>query len=471
MSSRKKVLIVGVFLIFLNILSLIYYVIPKIKIELNGDKNITINVGEDYQEEGAIAYLEKLNKNENLKVETEGKVNTDKVGKYIITYRAKTKAEQKEIIRVINVVDKVKPEISLNGRVIGCKNNNILEFDISAYDNYDNDITDKIEYKIIDDEIYFYVTDSSNNKAELKEKVNYVDAEKPSITLNGSEDVYINIGSTYTELGATAYDSCDGNISDGIKITNNIDNQVPGIYDIIYEITDSYGNTTQVVRKIHVSEKNETFKEVENKGTIYLTFDDGPGKYTQELLSILNKYQIKATFFVTNQFPTYQYLIKDIYEEGHTIGIHTYTHKWSIYESIETYYADFLNMENIIYEQTGIRTNIFRFPGGSSNTVSKNYSKGIMTKLAKYMQEKGYIYYDWTFDSGDTNKKDNSEEAIFKNFQKYLKGDGDYVVLMHDIKPNTIKVLPKIIEIAKSAGYTFSEINEKTPECHFKIVN
>ena len=164
-------------------------------------------------------------------------------------------------------------------------------------------------------------------------------------------------------------------------------------------------------------------------------------------------------------------MIKEEYERGHSVGIHTYTHKWSIYESVESYFEDFNRIENVIFEETGIHTKLFRFPGGSSNTVSKKYSEGIMSTLSNLLEQQGYIYFDWTFDSGDTNKRDNSVNYIIKNVKANLKGDGIYIVLMHDIKQNTLKALPEIIEFAQTNGYTFDKLTESSPTEHLKIVN
>lgn len=94
-----------------------------------------------------------------------------------------------------------------------------------------------------------------------------------------------------------------------------------------------------------------------------------------------------------------------------------------------------------------------------------------MTTLSQMMEEKGYVYFDWTFDSGDTSKKDNSVEAILKNVKTNLKGDGNYIILMHDIKENTLKALPQIIEFAKTNGYDFAKLTENSPVVHLKIVN
>lgn len=474
MSGIKKIVIFGAILILLIISALVLLVTPSLVIKLSGEKYQTISVGDKYIEKGATAYIVSLFKKTEVDYKILGNVDTSKVGKYIITYTTKTTSEKKEIIRVITVIDDENPVISLNNEVKGCKKNNLIEIDATATDNYDGDLTQSLKYKVDNNKIQLYVQDSSDNKTMIEEKITYIDEEKPVITLNGAKVVYLYQGEEYIEAGASAYDSCDGNITDKVEYIGTVNIEVPGEYKITYKVKDSSDNITELERNIIVlspeSSKNDVFKVI-NGATIYLTFDDGPGKYTEEILNVLKKYDVKATFFVTNQFPKYQNLIKKEYEEGHTIGIHTYSHKWSIYESVESYLEDFKQIDDIIYNEIGIHTNIFRFPGGSSNTVSRNYKEGIMTELAKVMSEKGYIYFDWTIDSGDTNKKKNSKQDIIKNIKSNLKGDGEYVILMHDIRKNTLAALPEIIEYAKAHGYEFAALQETSVTPHFKIRN
>lgn len=472
MNVKTKLKLVGIFLILLIILSIINLCLPKINIDLYGEKIISIKLGEEYIEKGAEAELKKIFNSEKLDINISGNVNTKKVGKYIISYKATTKYLEKEIIRIVKVVDDVKPEIKLTGNVNLCEMTNLLDYNIQAFDNYDGDITDKIKYQIKNNKIIFEVSDSSNNKTELIHKVNYIESEYPTITLNGAENIDLIVGDNYEEYGATAFDSCDGDLTNNIQIVHNIDINKAGIYEVDYIVSDKNNKTTKIKRYVTVSNKAEqNMYEIINGATIYLTFDDGPGQYTEKLLNILDEYKIKATFFVTAQFPKYQHLIGEEYKRGHAIGIHTYSHKWSIYESVNSYLQDFTKIDDIIYQETGIHTKIFRFPGGSSNKVSRNYSKGIMTKLAKTMEEKGYIYFDWTFDSGDTSKNKNSVEDIIQSFKTNLKGDGEYIVLLHDIKSNTIKAMPEIIKYALSNGYSFDVLTETTPVAHFEIAN
>ena len=146
--------------------------------------------------------------------------------------------------------------------------------------------------------------------------------------------------------------------------------------------------------------------------TIYLTFDDGPGPYTAELLDILKQYGVKATFFVTNQQPKYLDLIGRAFREGHTIGVHTSCHDYDrIYASEQAYFDDFFAMEEIVKEQTGDYTRIFRFPGGSSNTVS-SFNPGIMSRLTQAMTDMGYQYYDWNVVSGDAGGTNKTKQIV-----------------------------------------------------------
>lgn len=210
----------------------------------------------------------------------------------------------------------------------------------------------------------------------------------------------------------------------------------------------------------------ETAKNVK---TIYLTFDDGPGPYTEKLLGYLEEYGVKATFFVTNQMPRYRYLLKEIVNDGHAIAVHTLTHQWSIYSSKQSYLNDFNAMHKIILEDTGVNTKIFRFPGGTNNTVSRSYSRGIMSAMARYMTDAGYIYFDWDVDCGDTLGYSSSKIASYTINQ--IKGRHSSVVLMHDIKNTTVEAVKTIIKYGLDNGYEFAVIDESTPRVQFRAVN
>ena len=127
------------------------------------------------------------------------------------------------------------------------------------------------------------------------------------------------------------------------------------------------------IRQVFVYENNNY--NAPNGKSIYLTFDDGPGKYTENLLNILKEYNVKATFFVTDQGLTkgYDQMILRAYQEGHTIGLHSNSHSYSIYTNEQTYFDDLYAIQAKVERITGAKSYIIRFPGGSSNTVSESY--------------------------------------------------------------------------------------------------
>ncbi len=215
--------------------------------------------------------------------------------------------------------------------------------------------------------------------------------------------------------------------------------------------------------------KFEESRKVKSDKVIYLTFDDGPGPYTEKLLRYLRQYDVKATFFVTNQSPRYIHLLKTMADDGHAIGVHTLTHNWNIYSSEEKYMKDFNAMHKIIKDETGIDTKIFRFPGGTNNTVSRSYSRGIMTRLAKKMTAEGYYYFDWNVDCYDTSGYNSTQIANTTIAQ--IKNRKTSIVLMHDIKNSTVESVKRIIEFGLANGYTFEVLDENSPAIRFSPAN
>lgn len=474
MSSKTKFLSINILIVLLMITLLIYNAIKTdVVFEINGNKEVYAEAKIAYTDEGVTATKYNLIFGESkLKVKTQDNINVDKIGEYKIKYILKNDGKELTKTRIVKVIDTIKPTIEIDSKEINSCNNEIKDkIKYSAIDNYDGNISNSIDEKIKDGFLVLTVKDSSNNETIKKIKITDISNEAPQISLNNNEKIYINKNEKYTEYGAIAYDSCDGDISSKIKITSNVNTEVVGEYKVTYKVEDSYGNVSKITRKVYVTDDTEPIAiEVPKGSKIYLTFDDGPGPYTEELLNVLDKYNVKATFFVTNQFPKYQHLIKEEVKRGHVVGVHSYSHLWNIYTSVDAYLADFNSINSIIYNQTGSYSKIFRFPGGSSNTISKKYNEGIMTMLSQKMLADGYQYYDWNVDSTDTAPR-NTVESIIKNTNKTFNGNSYYIVLMHDIKKNTIKALPEIIEYAKSIGYEFAAIDETTPIIHSTIRN
>lgn len=184
----------------------------------------------------------------------------------------------------------------------------------------------------------------------------------------------------------------------------------------------------------------------ENTRYVYLTFDDGPSSNTGKILDILAQYDVKATFFVIGkEGEGYQALYNRIVDEGHTLAMHSYSHKYDeIYQSVENYSLDLSKLQEYLYEVTGVWCRYCRFPGGSSNTVSRID----MHDLIAYLDEQDIQYFDWNVLSGDATNTYISKEDIVRNCTSTIATYKDAMILFHDAsnKNTTVEALPEIIE-------------------------
>ena len=204
---------------------------------------------------------------------------------------------------------------------------------------------------------------------------------------------------------------------------------------------------------------------------VYLTFDDGPSVYTERLLDILSEYNVKATFFVTEKDPDYTYLIEREARDGHTVALHSATHNYElIYNSEEAFFKDLFRIKDVVVEQTGNNPWLIRFPGGSSNTVSRHYCEGLMTRLSEEVTHYGYRYTDWNVDSGDAQS--TVRDVIYWNVVNGIYESDDYsVVLMHDTKGATVEAIESIIQWCIDRNYTLLPITRDAPDVHQPIAN
>ena len=204
----------------------------------------------------------------------------------------------------------------------------------------------------------------------------------------------------------------------------------------------------------------------------YLTFDDGPSKNTPLILDILKNYNAKATFFVINT-GNIGY-IQRIHDEGHTVGLHTYSHNYAqLYSSTDAYFNDLQQISDKVESIIGIKPTVMRFPGGSSNKVSAKYCKGIMTQLVTLVQEKGYSYFDWNISSGDADSTTPSYTYIRNNVLNNARNKNSICVLMHDAsaKTTTVQALPEIIEGLTNMGYRFEALTPEAYGYHHQNLN
>lgn len=220
---------------------------------------------------------------------------------------------------------------------------------------------------------------------------------------------------------------------------------------------------------------NGLIENKNNSKVVYLTFDDGPSSKTGQVLDILKEENIKASFFMCNYGNANNTYVKRMINEGHTICLHGFSHDYAkIYADEESFYNNINDLKIKLENDFGINAKYFRFPGGSSNTVSRKVStaSNIMTKLVKYMSDRGYRYFDWTHSSGDAAAIPKTKEEIYANVINGMK-NGDNIILMHDSNSHqqTVDALDPIIKTLKEMGYTFKAISDETIPCHQMVAN
>ncbi|MDR2296324.1 MAG: polysaccharide deacetylase family protein [Clostridiales Family XIII bacterium] len=193
--------------------------------------------------------------------------------------------------------------------------------------------------------------------------------------------------------------------------------------------------------------------------TLYLSFDDGPTIYTARVLDTLKEKGVKATFFIVGSSVARlgeegKALLRRMADEGHTIGVHCNVHDYArIYASVEAFLEDFNAAFDLIREATGLRADIFRFPGGSVNS----HNEGIRTALIAEMERRGFTYYDWNASTNDT-AKNATEESAWRNAVSRAGNTDRVILLMHDTKEPTVRALPRIIDTYRNMGYGFARL-------------
>lgn len=235
-------------------------------------------------------------------------------------------------------------------------------------------------------------------------------------------------------------------------------------YNYLATITDPKNKPYQLLYPDLYSSKPE--QTTKTRGTVYLTFDDGPSQHTGEILDILKENDIKATFFLIGKTDEHsQEMMRRIVAEGHTIAIHTYTHKYDqIYSSIEAYLQDFDRIYELIYDTTGVKPDIFRFPGGSVN----GHNEDIYKDLIEEMDRRGFTYYDWNVSAEDASANATSRSVSNSVINGVLR-NSRAIVLLHDFESRTatLSALEGIIKDLKDYGYEFDRLTNQIEPINF----
>lgn len=259
-----------------------------------------------------------------------------------------------------------------------------------------------------------------------------------------------------------------------VELKDTKDTQIKQLEQIESEMKEMDTQIQVLQEKLtHVKEiSGETGETLEEDVKYaYLTFDDGPSENTKKILDFLKANNIKATFFVigTNG---YDDVYKRIVDEGHTLAIHSNTHKYNeIYLSVYAFMQDINTLSDRLEKLTGVKPSIMRFPGGSNNTVSYKYGgKELMDKLTKEVSKLGYCYFDWNVDSSDATATCRNKDSIFNAVMNGVEGKKNAIILMHDAtaKTSTVEALPQIVAGLRKKGFVLAPITEDTPAIQFK---
>ena len=458
----------------------IFYVYPEPPvITLLGETKIEIRADGEYKEAGFTA-IDHFGKDITANVKVNGEIDMTKAGEYVLEYVVTDdygkKATAKRIIEVIPVPPKIKLE--------GEREYSLFLFEeytekgFSAFDYTGKELTEDVIVtgKVNIEEpgeyvIEYTVTDDYRNTVAEKRVITVKDKPAPpTLELLGSPRLKLYKDEKYIESGfnATAFGK-DG--SEYVTVEGEVPQKV-GTYTITYTLDDGYGQIVTAERIVMIVDYPQNRPENAGDKIIYLTFDDGPSQHTGRLLEILDKYNVKATFFVVDSgnYDT----MRDIVDQGHSIGIHSVTHDYGeIYSSADAFFEDLYGMQDIIYRETGVLTTLMRFPGGSSNTVS-SFNPGIMTYLTDAVEEAGFQYFDWHVSSEDAGGI-YTESGVYNKVtwegSWYVNRDKSFVVLQHDTKSFSIDAVDDIILWGLENGYVFMPLDEDSPKAHHGINN
>ena len=490
--KQKKVYIPTIILFVLWILWFLSHFLINFK--LNGEELTIINCGDNYQEKGASATF--LGK--QLKVSIQDNINTSKIGEYVVYYKTRnTFGIMKSLKREVKVKDKTAPKISLKGEnpKILKLNEKYQENGATAIDNIDGDLTNKIKIsgevdisKYGEYQIMYEVSDKSGNEISKIRKVIVKDTELPTLELKGKTNVDILLGNKYTEEGYSAKDNIDGDITSNVEIKNNVNYNKVGTYEIIYKVKDSSNNIVTKKRTINVVKKLLIYKDEYDKidntknywwsgnkfdhnrpeggasleklkkynayflgpdeKKIYLTYDEGSNDtYLPEILEVLNKNNVKATFFLCRNYMVMNKdLIKKMEKTGHSVGNHTYHHyvmpSLATRENFEKYVYEIRATEETYKEITGKNMDkIYREPKGEWSYRSLQIVKDL-----------GYKSFFYSADYLDFKNDVSKEYALNKMMNRYHNGA---IYLFHPKNKGNLEALDDFIKNMKKLGYTF----------------
>lgn len=394
-----------------------------------------------------------------------GKMDTSSIGTHKLLYHV----AQQSYTLTYQVVDTVAPTVEAKDIDVYLPDKVKPEdFIVNIKDNSKTTVRFDKAYtfdKVGDVHVVLIVEDQGKNETKINATAHVMKDNEPPVLHNIENRTMMVNDSIDVVKDVYAEDNHDGKVA--VKVDqDHLDTQHPGSYKIQYEAVDKAGNKAIAPCTITVLPKGDPNK------IMYLTIDAGPSSNTPKILDILQQFHVKATFFVSGQNPLDFAYIKHAYEQGHAIGLQTYSHDYAqVYASEQAYFADLAKIAYVVKGQIGSIPNIIRFPGGSSNTISSQYTKGIMSKLTKAVHEQGYQYYDWNCTSGDEDS--SLHAAALLQTSKTCGVQGPLMLLLHDhaAAKATVEALPAILTYYKKLGFTFETITTSVPGFHQSVKN
>lgn len=392
--------------------------------------DVTVEFGEPIpQQEIAAVYKSTVFHRAGVPLEVEVDVLPPRTapGEYTLRYTASYRDTLAEGSYVVRIVDTTPPVLTVD-EAAGT---------YSCRDEVDGDLSAAVRFETNGDYVTLSAADSSGNTAE---RVIVRDVTPPVLTLGDGL------------LDYTCIDAVDGDITDRVRYYES------GGY-LYYEAEDASGHRVEASRRIEGDQR-----------VVYLTFDDGPGEYTEQLLDVLKRCNVRATFFVVGTSEQLD-LLPRMAAEGHSIGAHAYRHDYKrVYASDEAYFDDLGRIQQEIASRIGTETKLIRFPGGSSNTVSRKYCVGIMRRLTRAVEERGYAYFDWNVSSGDAGAV-YTTEAVVNNVKSGILKQHVAVVLQHDVKAFSVAGVEEIIRWGQEQGFVFLPLTERSTAPHHGVSN
>lgn len=447
-----------------------------LELELLEGEQCTLEYGAHYEEPGCRVLLRgsvffPSGIELEVPVKISGTVGEDTLGRYALEYQASFLGLEATKTRLVRVVDRISPVITLVSDAPGLKAAPVYqEAGFSAWDNYDGDITEQVVRTEEEGSVTYFVVDSSGNPASMRREIPIYDRYPPELTLLGDRELLLPMGMEFIDPGYMAYDKTDGDLT--AKVSVELDHPfvryTADTYELTYRVTDSQGYEAVATRSVKMVPSTRPAIIYPKTKTIYLTFDDGPCPDTGRLLDVLKRYNVRATFFVVDS--GYPELMRRIVNEGHSIGIHSRSHVYAdIYSGEDAFFEDAFGMQRLIQETTGVETWLLRFPGGSSNTISRK-NQGIMTNLTQAVEDCGFSYFDWNVDSDDAGAARTSG-AVFRNVTEGVQENTYSVVLLHDIHSSSVDAVERIILWGQSNGYQFLPLDTDSPVMHHRVLN